>query len=80
MTGEGSEIAGFVQKRGEGLHHLCFCVPDLAKALAEVARSGVRLIDQVPRAGAGGRATAFVHPSSCHGVLVELVEKKPEEK
>ena len=67
-------IARFMAKRGEGLHHVAYRVPDLAAALRRLAAAGVRLIDEAPRQGAHGWRIAFVHPESCHGVLTELVE------
>jgi len=68
-------IGRFVEKRGQGIHHLCFEVTDIEHALATLRAAGVRLIDQVPRLGAGGRRVAFVHPRSSHGVLIELSER-----
>lgn len=72
-TDETTGVARFLASRGEGFHHVCFEVPDLARALAELAGAGVELIDGVPRRGAEG-PVAFIHPRSCHGVLVELIE------
>jgi methylmalonyl-CoA/ethylmalonyl-CoA epimerase len=71
-----SPIARFIEKRGQGLHHLTLEVPDLVKALAELESSGVKLIDRIPRSGAGHESIAFLHPSSTSGVLIELVETK----
>src|SRR4051812_9118832 len=65
--------ARFLANKGEGFHHVCFEVPDVAAALRELAEAGIQLIDSVPRAGAEG-PVAFLHPSSCGGVLVELIE------
>lgn len=70
-------IGRFLAKRGEGLHHVAYAVPDLSDALRRLAASGVRLIDEQPRTGAHGLRIAFVHPESCHGVLTELVETPP---
>lgn len=67
-----SAIAKFVAKRGPGLHHVALRVDDIAAALAELKARGVRLIDEAPRPGAHGSLVAFIHPSSAHGVLVEL--------
>jgi len=75
-TSADSPIARFIAKRGQGLHHLTLAVPDLVKALEELERNGVRLIDQQPRIGAGNERMAFLHPSSTAGVLIELVETK----
>ena len=66
-------VARFLETRGEGFHHVCFEVPDVAAALAALEASGVELIDHAPRPGAEG-PVAFLHPRSCHGVLVELIE------
>lgn len=70
-------IARFLDKRGEGLHHVAFAVPDLAAALATLAADGAELIDQTPRRGLGGHLVAFVHPRSGAGALTELVEDPP---
>jgi methylmalonyl-CoA/ethylmalonyl-CoA epimerase len=72
-TSEDTGVARFLASRGEGFHHVCFEVPDLAATLDELAAGGVELIDRAPRAGADG-PVAFIHPRSAHGVLVELVE------
>lgn len=71
-----SPIARFIQKRGQGLHHLTLAVPDLKKALGELEDGGVKLIDRESRAGADNKRVAFLHPSSTSGVLIELVETK----
>jgi methylmalonyl-CoA/ethylmalonyl-CoA epimerase len=71
-TAEDSPIAKFIAKRGPGLHHLCLRVDDIVAALAELKTKGVKLIDETPRPGAHGSLVAFIHPSSTHGVLVEL--------
>ena len=73
-TGEESPIAKFVEKRGPGLHHITLRVDDIAAALERLKARGVRLIDEVPRPGAHGSLVAFIHPSSAHGVLVELTQ------
>jgi methylmalonyl-CoA epimerase len=72
-TDESTGVARFLASRGEGFHHVCFEVPDLASALDRLAAQGVELIDAGPRKGAEG-PVAFLHPRSCHGVLVELIE------
>jgi methylmalonyl-CoA epimerase len=66
----------FLATRGEGIHHLAFEVPDIERALARARSAGARLIDESPRRGAHGTRVAFIHPSSAHGVLIELIEKK----
>ena len=67
-------IAKFLERRGPGIHHVCYRVPDLDQALAECRARGYRLIDEMPRVGAGGRRIAFVHPKSTAGILLELTE------
>ena len=67
-------VAKFLEKRGEGLHHICLEVEDIERALADYKSRGFRLIDEVPRIGAEGHRVAFVHPQSTNGVLIELVE------
>jgi methylmalonyl-CoA/ethylmalonyl-CoA epimerase len=72
-----SPIAKYLAKRGPGLHHLCLRVEDITAALAELKARGVRLIDDTPRPGAHHSLVAFIHPSSTHGVLVELKQVRP---
>lgn len=75
-TSDESPIAKFIEKRGEGIHHLAFAVEDgVANALAEMEDKGVRLIDKAHRKGAEGLNIAFIHPKSTHGVLTEFCEK-----
>jgi methylmalonyl-CoA/ethylmalonyl-CoA epimerase len=69
-----SPVGKFLEKRGEGFHHVAFQVDDLEATLKELKESGVDLIDEKPRVGAGGTRMAFVHPRDAHGVLTELVE------
>ena len=69
-----SPIGRFVARRGAGIHHLCFRVPDLDAALDACRRGGYQLIDETPRTGAGGRRIAFVHPKATAGILLELTE------
>ena len=71
-TSDDSPIATYLAKRGPGIHHVTLRVDDLAAALAQLKARGVRLIDDVPRPGAHGSRVAFIHPSSTHGVLIEL--------
>jgi methylmalonyl-CoA epimerase len=73
-TSEDSTIAKFIAKRGEGLHHVCMRVPDLAAAVKKLKDDGVRLVSEEIKQGAGGHRYVFVHPSSAGGVLLELVE------
>ncbi|MDO5665639.1 MAG: methylmalonyl-CoA epimerase [Bacteroidia bacterium] len=73
-TSEESTVAKFIEKRGEGVHHIAFATKNLTKALQEVEAKGVRLIDAQPRAGAEGLNIAFLHPKSTGSVLTELCE------
>ena len=72
---EESTIAKFIEKRGEGVHHIAFAVPDVQEALNEAESKGVQLIDKAPRGGAEGLKIAFLHPKSTNGVLTELCMK-----
>ena len=72
-TDDTTGVARFLEAKGEGFHHVCFEVEDLAETLTRLAIDGVELIDTAPRKGAEG-PVAFLHPRSCHGVLVELIE------
>jgi methylmalonyl-CoA/ethylmalonyl-CoA epimerase len=69
-------IGKFVEKRGEGIHHIAFAVEDIEACLQEVEGKGIRLIDQKPRRGAEGLDIAFLHPKSTFGVLTEFCEDK----
>ena len=71
-----SVIAKFLEKRA-GLHHVCVLVEDIDATLADMKARGVRLVDEKPRAGAGGCRVAFVHPNATGGVLLELKEERP---
>lgn len=68
-----SPVARFLTRRGSGIHHLCYRVPDVGAALAEYAARGMQLIDTEPRLGAHAHRVAFVHPRSTSGALVELL-------
>jgi methylmalonyl-CoA/ethylmalonyl-CoA epimerase len=72
-----SVVARFLARRGPGIHHITLLVDDLAAVLERLKERGVRLLDETPRAGAHGSRVAFVHPSSTHGVLVELKQAAP---
>jgi len=72
-TDDSTGVARFLAKSGEGFHHVCFEVANLAETLLRLEIDGVELIDTAPRKGAEG-PVAFLHPRSCHGVLVELIE------
>lgn len=73
-TGPDTTVGRFVEKRGEGLHHIAYEVDDLVATLAELKAKGVQLIDEEPRKGGRGHMVAFVHPRSNHGLLVELIQ------
>ena len=73
-TSDDSAIARYIAKRGEGLHHVCMRVPDLAIAVEKLKSDGVRLVSNEIKIGAGGHRYIFVHPQSTSGVLLELVE------
>jgi methylmalonyl-CoA/ethylmalonyl-CoA epimerase len=72
-TDDTTSVARFLASKGEGFHHVCFEVPNLAETLLRLEIDGLELIDTAPRRGAEG-PVAFIHPRSCHGVLVELIE------
>lgn len=69
-----SPVGKFLDKRGPGIHHIAVRVSDIRATLAQLKEKGTRLIDEIPRVGAGGCLVAFVHPSSANGVLLELVQ------
>ncbi|MGZ7079213.1 MAG: methylmalonyl-CoA epimerase [Thermoanaerobaculia bacterium] len=71
-----SPVAKFIEKRGEGIHHICFRVDDLEAHLAKLKAQGFRLINEAPVPGAHGCRVAFLHPAAGNGVLIELSEKK----
>ncbi|MFL5348161.1 MAG: methylmalonyl-CoA epimerase [Hyalangium sp.] len=71
-TSPDTGVARFLEKRGEGMHHICIEVEDIEATLAALREKGAPLIDQTPKPGAGGAKVAFVHPKGNHGVLVEL--------
>jgi methylmalonyl-CoA/ethylmalonyl-CoA epimerase len=67
-------IGRFLARRGPGIHHVCYRVPDLDAALEACRKAGYRLVDEVPRKGAAGRRIAFVHPNATAGILLELTD------
>ena len=73
-TSEDSPISKFLEKRGEGIHHICYKVDDLESVLARLKEQGIRLIDETPRPGAYNSKVAFIHPKAMNGVLIELAE------
>ena len=74
-TRDDSTVAAFLERHGEGLHHVGYRVADCAEALAKVKASGARVIDEVPRPGSRATTIAFVHPKTSFGTLIELVEE-----
>jgi methylmalonyl-CoA/ethylmalonyl-CoA epimerase len=74
-TSEDSAVAKFIEKRGEGIHHIAFAVDNVAEALVEIEGKGVQLIDKAPRKGAEGMSIAFLHPKTTGSVLTELCEE-----
>ena len=74
-TSPDSPIAKFIEKKGEGVHHLSFEVDDINAELARLKSEGFQLIDEKPRRGAGGYWIAFLHPKSTNGVLIEICQK-----
>lgn len=74
-TGPDSPIARFIEKRGEGVHHLSFEVDDIDAEITRLKKEGFQLIDEKPRAGADGFKVAFLHPKSTNGVLVEISQR-----
>jgi methylmalonyl-CoA/ethylmalonyl-CoA epimerase len=75
--GPESAISGFLEKRGEGMHHVAYRVDDIRAALAQLRGQGASLLDEEPRVGVMGHLVAFIHPKSAGGVLTELVEAHP---
>lgn len=75
-TSDESPIAKFIEKRGEGIHHIAFCVEDTNEALADAASKGIKLIDEKARKGAEGLNIGFLHPKSTMGVLTEVCDHK----
>jgi methylmalonyl-CoA epimerase len=77
-TSPDGAVAKFIDSKGEGMQHIAFAVEDIEGALKELKDKGVRLIDEKPRKGAGGKKIAFIHPKETGGVLIELCEKAKE--
>lgn len=73
-TNPNSPIAKFIEKRGEGIHHVAFEVKDIVKEMKRLEKEGFRLLNEVPKKGADNKLVCFVHPKSTHGVLVELCQ------
>ena len=76
-SGPDSTIAKYIEKRGEGIHHICLRVDDLEEQLARLQERGYRLINEAPVPGAHGCRVAFLHPAAGNGVLIELSETEP---
>lgn len=72
-----STVATFLERRGEGVHHVAYRVADCAQTLEIVRESGARVIDEVPRRGSRGTTIAFIHPATSFGTLIELVQESP---
>ena len=75
-TSEDDQIFKFIEKKGEGLHHLAFRVDNIENTIEQLKEKGIRSIDEKPRMGAGGAKIAFINPKSTNGVLVEISEKQ----
>ena len=75
-TSPAGPIAKFIEKNGEGIQHVALKVDNIENALADLKAKGVRLIDEVPRYGAGGASIAFIHPKATGGILLELSQRK----
>ncbi len=76
-TDAGSPIARFIEKRGEGLHHVAFEVQDIVAEVQRLRKEGFTLVDEVPKRGADNKLVVFVHPKDTHGVLIELCQEAP---
>lgn len=74
-TDKDGPIARFIEKKGEGIQHIAYRVDDIEKEIEEMKQKGIRMIDEVPRYGAGGAKIAFLHPKSTNGVLIELCQR-----
>lgn len=73
-TAEDSAIAKYIEKRGEGIHHIAFEVADIEAEMNRLRGKGFRVLNEIPKLGADNKLVAFVHPKDCHGVLVELCQ------
>ncbi len=77
-TDPSSAIAKFIEKKGEGIHHVAFAVEDIKSELARLEREGFQILNKEPKKGADNKWVAFIHPKSCNGVLVELCQEIKE--
>jgi methylmalonyl-CoA/ethylmalonyl-CoA epimerase len=75
-SNENSPIAKFIEKKGEGIHHIAFDVTDIQQSMSELAAKGFQLLNEAPKNGADNKLVAFIHPKSSNGVLVELCQEK----
>lgn len=75
-TNEESPVAKFIERRGEGIHHIAFAVDDIEAEIARLENEGFQLLNRNPKSGADNKLVAFLHPKSAHGVLVELCQEK----
>ena len=78
-TTEDSPIAKYLEKRGEGMHHIAFDVPDIHAEIARLRAEGFVVLNETPKRGADNKLVAFLHPKGTHGVLVELCQEAPED-
>lgn len=78
-TAAESPIARFIEKKGEGIHHLAFLVDDIAAEMERLRNEGFTLLSDVPRRGADNKLVCFVHPKSANGVLIELCQEIPQD-
>ena len=76
-TNADSPVAKFIEKRGEGIHHIAFAVDDIEAEISRLEKEGFQLLNKTPKPGADNKLVAFLHPKSSHGVLVELCQEKP---
>jgi methylmalonyl-CoA/ethylmalonyl-CoA epimerase len=76
-TSPDSPISKFIEKRGEGIHHIAFAVEDIFAEMARLKREGFILLNEVPKEGADNKLVCFIHPKSANGVLIELCQSKP---
>jgi len=74
-SSEKSAVASFIQKRGEGIHHIAFAVENIHEEMARLKEAGFKLLNDVPKKGADNKLVCFVHPKSAHGVLIELCQE-----
>lgn len=74
---EDTAISRFIEKRGEGMHHVAFAVADIAAEMDRLRAAGFRVLNEEPKQGADNKLVCFIHPKSCHGVLVELCQEIP---